>query len=977
MVSLVTLCCLVAGVENSWTNDFAHQPVSQRPALEVRYTDGDRTAFEVLAEAYRVVGQLRAPHHLVDAKTGTVWLSLTVTGGDGTVYDSVRTREATRINLYRRGPYYCEVHWFDVRVSDKAGKVAPLKGDLALYCYPEKMLASITWHAVADFEAKQVRYAGTHGSAVFTPEPFKAGTHQQFAFPVYNETPPLTGDALKTLDAERPLYYDAVRGCYRVGSHNPGGFEGHFFQYPDYREGVTFTITNDDTPRKVYICHETSSGTPGVVEGGVVTDKEGHPLPLTVQVSKNFAGEKEERFYNPADTAFSENFFPLYLDAGESQTLSSIHLYQNWGNHMTKHFSSLGAWMDYFHSSTGVTETTCYVPFKFGGLPGVAIADFRAMSQDTFWTGQPQHDNVAGHSFLSYNDGEAWRYLTYRGTTYHSTGPNWMDIGLEYLSSDGKVRATVRAFEFPQADEVRDFINVRYEVLEPLTIPNARENFRLLTVATWVQGLRYTHAAASGMEDVPLAFGEEHFAVRGHPLPRENAFLALYGEPKGSNAIVIRTWSGRPGPAASVLCEKKGDTRLLLVPDADDLELKAGDVIAFEGFWLPYGEVDGTRIPKRETVAYGSEGPRITGVTVGNRVSDFPPEIRAKDNRAEFVLRGGRSDVAVLVTGLTEYRWPRIWREESTGWVPVLQARNGDLDGVEVFTARDGSLGAAFIVATDGTPQHLKVRVGEPVTPRERIKVWPAPRDNNPRRHAALIRAPWMDTPISLRYPETVNTDALDFIDHVREDMPPRDHPEALAKVWTEGAGGTLAFAWTVAGREIGGRLSPNEDSVDLQFWVDNRAGASCNVGVQFCPVLAGTLFEDRTLDRTWIHVKGAWVNMADTGRGDGDPRFCHYEVEGGPDLGRLPAPWGVGDVEADADVVAVTSEDGKYLFAIAWPRAASIVSNTQLPCVHTDPMFPRATAGRRVYLRGKVYLMEGTLDDLYKRVQREVLRKY
>ena len=35
--------------------------------------------------------------------------------------------------------------------------------------------------------------------------------------------------------------------------------------------------------------------------------------------------------------------------------------------------------MDYFHSSTGVTETTCYVPFKYAGLKGIDIADFRAV----------------------------------------------------------------------------------------------------------------------------------------------------------------------------------------------------------------------------------------------------------------------------------------------------------------------------------------------------------------------------------------------------------------------------------------------------------------------------------------------------------------------------------------------------------------------------------------------------------------------
>src|SRR6056297_2405112 len=124
---------------------------------------------------------------------------------------------------------------------------------------------------------------------------------------------------------------------------------------------------------------------------------------------------------------------------------------------MTKHWSSLGAWMDYFHSSTGVTETTCYVPFKFAGLGGVSIADMRAMSQETFWSGQPQHDNIAGHSFLSFYDGNNWQHLKYVSTIYRSTGPNWFDIQLNYISADSSIKVTADIWETPQADELRSF----------------------------------------------------------------------------------------------------------------------------------------------------------------------------------------------------------------------------------------------------------------------------------------------------------------------------------------------------------------------------------------------------------------------------------------------------------------------------------------------------------------------------------------
>ena len=594
--------------------DFANQPAAKRPQLEVRYTDGSRTAFDLVAARYHLTGELRKPHRLADAGTGEEWLSVTVEGAAGEVYSAKNADSHSRINLYRRGPYFCEIHWLDYQVADESGALAPLKGDLALYCYPEKILASITWHAVEDFEARSVRVAGVI-NRTFLPVPFRKGTKQMFSFPVFGEESPLPDSAFESSEARVPMRYDAVRGCYTIGSLSEGGFEGHFYRHPNRYETARFTVVNPAGPRKIYVCHENIGGDKGSVEGGVLLDADGHPLPMVVQISKNFAGEKEEKFYNPEDTPFSETYYPLYLAAGEKCTITSLKLYQNWGRHMVKQFSSLGAWMDYFHSSTGVTETTCYVPFKFAGLPGVDIADFRAMSQDSFWRGQPQHDNVAGHSFLSYKAGKDWTYLEYVGTTYYSTGPNWMEIGLDYLSTDGKIKATVRTFELPQVDELRNFIRVRYDVLQPLRVENARENFRLLTVATWVQALRYQRFAATGIEDADLTFAQDGFPIRGQNIPPRNSFLAVYGEPKGSNAIVLRAWEAKVsgtdvGPAASVWCEKKGDTRLLLVPDAETLELKPGDHIDFDAFWLPYGEVHGANTPRRECEAFGTHCPR-------------------------------------------------------------------------------------------------------------------------------------------------------------------------------------------------------------------------------------------------------------------------------------------------------------------------------------------------------------------------------
>ncbi|HEO70341.1 MAG TPA: hypothetical protein ENN80_03695, partial [Candidatus Hydrogenedentes bacterium] len=320
----------------AWQADFARQPLAKRPKLEVRYTDGARIAFEILAEAYHLVGSLRAPQRLYNVESGDEWLHLSVTGADGRVYSMHHAKDDSRINLYRRGPYFCEVHWLDVQVATKGGRCAPLKGDLALYCYSDKLLASITWHATEDFAAENVAAHGMVGDAAapgcfdaegtvrFTPKPFAAGSKQTFAFPLFGETPPLAASAFENLDAVAGMRYDVVRGCYTIGSLSTGGFQGHFYDHPNRYERAAFRVANDGTPRTIYICHENTGGDRGSVEGGVLLDVEGHPLPIVVQISKNFAGEKEEEFYNPDDTPFSETYFPLVLAPHEERALESL-----------------------------------------------------------------------------------------------------------------------------------------------------------------------------------------------------------------------------------------------------------------------------------------------------------------------------------------------------------------------------------------------------------------------------------------------------------------------------------------------------------------------------------------------------------------------------------------------------------------------------------------------------------------------------
>jgi hypothetical protein len=799
--------CYGSAIADSWTKDIMHQPLPRRPKIEARYTDATRTALDLDAQNYRLVIELKSdlgqrirslrakgPKGF-DEILASSGIYLEITDSNGIAYSSLNSKEASRINIYRRGPYYIETHWLDIQLADLTGKLAPVRGEVVLYSYPEKTHVGVILHVTGMMEVKSasivfdsnaetcagpakceleggvrindfvvlnrgednptcaliypaldtvddvtmekidkgvrittyIYNAEAHGG---TNVKWDNGNKPSSFFEIFpmqklelsdafqSEIKPLLSTSM-TAKSGRTLGYDPIRGCYKIQTDNLGDFSYHY-EHPNKYEAATFSIQNDSIPRKIYVMHETRHN-PGFVECGVLLDEAGRTLPIMVQISKNFSGEKEEPFYNPNDIPFSETFFPLYLEPEETRTLTSLHLYQNWGSHSLKQFSSLGAWTDYYHMSTGVTETTCYVPFLFGGLDGVAIADLRPMSQE-MWKSQPQHDNVAGHSFLRYqgSDGQ-WHFIEYTGTTFRSTGPNWADVSLSYVSDDNKAKVKLDIFELPQTDELRNFIHMRVDFLEDIDIKDGdlARNVRLLNIASWVQQMRYTHVAYGGPIGeptvVPIKLNDD-FTLAGAMLPTENGFAAIYPDKKGANAYIVRRFEGRisgesVAPGVSVIGQRNGDTTLMLVPVTKAKKITAGDWIDIELFIMPYG--GGTQDWKPAQKAafdFGLNAPRVTSVSLGKKIADFPTRIALDENEvAEFNLTGGANYIPIIVEGAKDYICKRIYLIDDGKKVLVDHAQKGERDGYQVFAHEDGTFGWVFLVMADGNEHRYRV----------------------------------------------------------------------------------------------------------------------------------------------------------------------------------------------------------------------------------------------------------------------------
>jgi hypothetical protein len=959
---IITTPLLAQVPATDWKTDFKFQQLNNRPALEVRYVNGDRDAFEIVAADYQLTGNLIPPNQLYESGTSMPWLFVEISDQQGNVYSSQNSKAKTRINLYRRGPYYCEIHWFDLTFTDNNGASLPTRSEIILYCYPDKLKGSIKLFPSENADISTITVKGKT-KTLLAAKPLVKDEAQFFNFEIFGETKPLPDEAFVLKKGKTPVSYDRRKGVYTIGSETAEGFQQQYFDQPNGYEEVSFTVKNDRTPRKIYICHKTLKGE-GIVEGGVVLDETGHPLPILVQVSKNFDGEKEEKFYNPADTAFSETFFPLYLEPYEELDISSLHLYQNWGRHMTKHWSSLGFFMDYFHSSTGVTETTCYIPFKFGHKTGIMIGDFRAMSQETFWSGQPQHDNVAGHNFLTYFDGKQWNYSEYRGTTYKSTGANWCNVEMEYISSDGCIQLLLDIWEVPQDDEVRSFFTARYKVLKPLVINDARANFRFLDISTAQQSLRYTnYAYTDGTGNIiskPIDFNLSPFCVKGTEIPAVNSFAAIFGEPKGSNGIMIRNFTSNIGvrPAFSIQQKShipeprdttvnehkvytpdlgKGDIRFSLVPANDQLVFKPGDEITISGFWLPYGEVNGAKTPAREIIAYGKDQPRVVSVTKGFVLSNLPTTIQVENDQAQFTLKGGLNILPVIATGLKSFRYPALFEKIGDNWELVHLDHNSQLDGMQTFCDKDGNFGAVFLVRTNGEAHEFLIKSGDPYPECKRIEIQP-----NPSPGAEIsINNPLEKITVKLK------------IDNQKYPVPLK---------WNESSGKSFWYSSKVKDTVSGARVTGFEDMVAVQYWWQNGKAEkddktendSKNDRMIRAPKFElnfdANLFAGKF--KTFVYQDGQLVECLNIKK---NTTFKTSELSYGVQPG----------------IIVLYHPVLDYCIALSFRNASSVYLNKN--SIGVNLLSQNCPVGRRKVMDGNVYLVKGNPASLQRKIEQEL----
>ena len=540
----------------------------------------------------------------------------------------------------------------------------------------------------------------------------------------YIERNPLSASVSSYTDGARYNYYDALIGCY-IFSVNAIEFDNAYYYYPNRQFRISGVLQGDGKyDRTVYIQTAENTRTKrGRLECAALLDSSERLLPIPLQVCKNFDGENEEPLYayepGTAAAAYGETYMPVTVAKNERKDFTMLHLYQNWGNYPLKQLSSIGFHTPYYHLSVGVTETNCIVPYYVSGKDGWVLPDFRSNSAP-FWTNYgergTQHTGVGRLYFLQYKDSSGNSYKSEsQCADIVSSGPVYADINMEYLSDDGKIKASYRHTEMAQTDENRTFYKIKLEVLDDIKIKDFKNDFSFFSFDS--RSVAFSYIGYLDKNNRKVTEGVQTGSDRIITLGKQYPYFDCYGgeiEDSVNFALLVRnsdiTLNGTKFDGNFIIKEKFDGTQnyASLSLDLGAITLKKGDVFELELILMPWGY--GTSTSDENVIRVREDScidPFKITVIKGEEYEDtFIPSVRAKDNIAQFKISGGASVAAVRVYGFTGYTKPSVtFRADGRNTSITLEGPNGN-DGYQVYLDKDGTYSFSFNVDMDSAEEY-------------------------------------------------------------------------------------------------------------------------------------------------------------------------------------------------------------------------------------------------------------------------------
>ena len=510
---------------------------------------------------------------------------------------------------------------------------------------------------------------------------------------------PVKADLKVAYDAGQGWHYVALRNDRGDGQRSPAGANNRI-------ERVALTLTNPaNRPRVVRLCFGKANtiGITGI--SAVIGDTRGDPTGLGVQISKNWHTKKPGRYKGPwyrgltmltvpPRTTLEIEYVSVGAHFGGVPAASHAQLcLVGWGSNQLWDEAAIGAW----------GESICFEPDQ--GQRGGAVLDTRPLMVHAMgdrpkrkwgWT-----HNVGGADFLVYYDPAGRKQHNSRmKTLYRRNCPVLTEVTYAGRTHDRNIDLQYTASLYRTDDITRGVYRFNYDVRRPTPFK------RLVLFQCGGDDYSYTgeRKFARGSEtglaaEWDTSWGGGSYKTKPVELSGRVPWVSMHQAVRRSKdqgawanrGIVIRSWAAKLGgkPARPWAVERGAkvrgrDTSLIdIVPPPGVTKLLGGDYVraVVEHVVVPqyardyYGpnenlraalarHADTWRMIHREAV--GND--LAVTVALGKLVRTRPTMIQARDNRAGFTVTGGLGYVPITISGLTDYRAPKLEISAGDKW---------------------------------------------------------------------------------------------------------------------------------------------------------------------------------------------------------------------------------------------------------------------------------------------------------------------
>jgi hypothetical protein len=512
-----------------------------------------------------------------------------------------------------------------------------------------------------------------------------------------SQTQPTKADLKVTYDRQQGWHYIALRND--QPDRTPAGRNNRI-------ERVALTLTNpENKPRVVRLCFgkKNTIGITGL--SAIIRDSRGNPVGLPVQISKNWHTKKPGRYKGPwyrgltmltvpARTTLNIEYVSVGAYFGGVPAASHAQLcLVGWGNNQLWEEAAIGSW----------GESICFEPDQ--GQRGGSVLDTRPLMVYSMgdnpkrkwgWT-----HNVGGADFLVYYDPLGVKQRNSRMKTLHRRNcPVLTEATYAGRTGDSNIDLQYTASLYRTDDITRGVYSFRYNVRKPT------EFKRMVFFQCGGDDYSYTGEKkfARGSETGLIAewdtsWGKGAYKTKPAKLTGRIPWVSMHQAVRrkddqgawANRGIIIRSWEAKLGgrPASPWAAERGAkvrgrDTSLIdIVPPPGVTKLLPGDYVraVIEHVAVPqfardyYGpnknlrtalekHADTWRMIHREAIGNDLD----VKVTTGKQVRIRPIMVQSIDNRAEFTITGGLGYVPLTISGVTDYKTPRLEVSQGDLW---------------------------------------------------------------------------------------------------------------------------------------------------------------------------------------------------------------------------------------------------------------------------------------------------------------------